>query len=223
MRSVRLLFVALALALASPAAAVTTQVGVLAGFSFSNLRMDGDIEIEGRSSFAFGGVADLGFNERFGIRIEPTWLSKGAKATYRNAEWGSIDGAVFQLDYLDIPVLARFDLATTPQRAYLLGGLGVSFATEQKVELTQSGAVEEADFGDVLEPMDLSLDLGLGLSFDVGSNRMTVDGRAAIGLMDINNGGTITLDGSPVTVPPTSVKTLDFRLFVTYLFPLSRE
>jgi hypothetical protein len=39
--------------------------------------------------------------------------------------------------------------------------------------------------------------------------------------VNINNGGTVTYQGGPFTIPPTSTKTMDFRLFATYLFPLS--
>ena len=223
MRLVRLLFVALALSFALPAGAANVQLGVLAGFNFSSLNIDGKSHMEGRSSFAAGGVVDWGLNDRIGIRIEPTFVSKGGKATQRNSYWGTIDGAVFKLDYIDVPVLARFDLAATETHGYLLGGVAVSFATSQKVELSQANTHETVDFGNVFSPTDVSLDLGAGVGFPLGSNQMTVDGRAAIGLMNINNGGTVTLGGNPLAVPSTSTHTLDFRLFATYLFPLSRK
>jgi hypothetical protein len=221
MRPVGLLFVALALSFVSPAAAADKQLGILAGFNFSSLNIEGQSSMEGRSTFAAGGVVDWGLNDRLGIRIEPTYVSKGGKATHRNAYWGTVDGAVFKLDYIDVPVLARFDLAASESRGYLLGGLAVSFATKQKVELTQGPTHETVDFGNVFSPVDFSLDLGAGVGFPVGDHRMTVDGRAAIGLMNINDGGTVTLGGSPLTVPSTSTHTLDLRLFATYLFPLS--
>jgi Outer membrane protein beta-barrel domain len=223
MRPTRLLFVALALLFASPAAAVETQVGFLAGGAFTKLSIDGQDGLDGQSSFAFGGVVDLGLNDRFGIRVEPTWMTKGGKATHRNAYWGTIDGAVFKIDCIDVPVLARYDLATTPIRGFLLGGLGVSFATSQEAELTFGNNHETVDFGDVFSPVDVTLDLGMGMSFPVNVNRMTIDGRASIGLVDINDGGTVTVAGSPLAVPSTSTHTLDFRLIATYLFPMGAK
>src|SRR4030095_10117798 len=71
MRWAGLPLVVLALSVASPAAAVNTQLGVISGFSFSNLNIEGQSGIEGSSSFALGGVVDLGLNERWGIRIQP--------------------------------------------------------------------------------------------------------------------------------------------------------
>src|SRR4030095_4096055 len=153
----------------------------------------------------------------FGLGAEPIWVSKGAKAIQRNAYWGSLPEAVFKIDCIDVPILARYDLATSPAHGYLLGGFGVSFATQQEVEITLSNNYSESvDFSDVFNPVDVALDLGLGLSFPIGAQRMTIDGRAAIGLIDINDGGTVTFNGSPLAVPSTETHTLDFRLLVTY-------
>jgi Outer membrane protein beta-barrel domain len=221
MGRVRLLIgVAVALCLAATTAMADMKIGVLSGFCFSNLSIEGQSGLQGRSSFALGGVADIGINERFGIRVEPTWLGKGAQATHRNAYWGSMDGAVFELQYIDVPVLARYDLKPSDAHAYLLGGLSYSFATQRKVKLTQGNATETVDMSNVLKSYDASVDLGLGMAFKLGGGQeLTIDGRAALGLVNINDGGTVTFQGLPLAVPATSTHTLDFRLFATYLFP----
>ena len=212
--------VVLTLVLASRPAAAATQVGVIAGPNFSNLRIDGASDLNVRSTFAVGGVVDLGINDRWGIRIEPTYLSKGTKAQHRNAYWGTMDGAIFKLNYVDLPLLARIDLASSPKRGYLLAGVSVGFLTSADVELSQAGVNETADFSDVFKSTDLTLDLGAGVGVPAGAGRLTFDGRAAIGLANINDGGTVTFQGAPLDVPATSTKTLDFRLFATYLFPV---
>lgn len=220
MPHVRPALVLLALTLTATAAAAENQVGVIAGFNLATLSIEGSSRTDPRGSFAAGGVVDIAISDRFGIRVEPMFMSKGGESTERNVYWGSNDGAVFQLDCINVPVLARFDLGASEARSYLLGGFGVSFATESKVEISQANYKETVDFGDVLNPMDVSLDLGAGISFPVGdANRMSFDARVAIGLMDINDGGTVTFNGSPLTVPSTSTHTLDFRMFGTYLFP----
>lgn len=220
MRPARLLFAALALSLASAPAAAKTEVGVITGFNFGTLSIDGVSEMDPRGAFALGGVADVGISDRFGIRIEPMFMSKGGKSTERNVYWGMNNGAVFQLDCIDVPILARFDLGEPDDaRAYLLGGVGVSFFTETKVEISQDNYEETVDFGDIVNPVDVSIDLGAGFSTPVGDNRLTLDGRVAFGLTDINKGGTVTYNGSPLVVPATSTKTLDFRVFATFFFP----
>ena len=218
-----LVILAATLATCSAAPAGATEFGILTGFSFSNLRIEGRENLQGRSSFAAGVVLDRAFNDRFGIRVEPTFLSKGTKATKRNAYWATMDGAVFKLDYIDVPVLARFDLATTPTRGYAIVGPSVSFATATDAELTLVQTTETVDMSATFKSYDVSLNLGAGVSFPVGRYRLTIDGRGAIGMININDGGTITFDGAPLTVPATPTKTLDFRLFATLLFPVGGQ
>jgi hypothetical protein len=222
MRPFGLMLAALAVCVASPALA-GVEVGPITGFSFSNLRIDGSDNLQGRSSFAIGGAVDYGFNDRMGIRVEPTFLSKGTKATERNAYWGTMDGVVFDLAYLDVPMLLRYDLATTPTRGYLLGGFAVSFATKREADLTQGTTSETVDMSDVLSSTDLSFNFGVGMSVDVGANRLTFDARTAIGLVDINDGGTVTFGGAPLDVPGTATNTLDFRILATLLFPVGGQ
>jgi len=201
---------------------MTKQVGVNVGFNFSNLRIDGQSGLEGRSTGLFGGVLDLGLNPRLGIRIEPTWMSGGAQANNYNAYWNTMDGAVFKLDYIGVPVLARYDLSAEPMHPYALGGLSFNFATKREVELTQGQQRQTVDFADVLSSFDMSVDFGAGISFPAGGNRFNLDGRAAIGLLDINNGGTVTFNGGPLAVPSTTTHTIGFRLLASYLFDLSK-
>src|SRR5262245_27024141 len=172
MRRLRLIpLVMLAQCVASTATLAGTSVGILAGYCFSNLRIENQSDLQGKSSFAAGGVVDYGINDRFGIRVEPTFLSKGTKATKRNAYWSTMDGVVFKLDYIDVPILARYDLATTDTHGYLLGGPSFSFATRRDAELTQGQTNETVDMSDALKSYDLSLDLGAGVSFGVSGNR----------------------------------------------------
>jgi len=223
MRPVALSVVALALLLiTNPAAAGKTQLGAIAGVNFASLNIDAANSLGTRASFAIGGVIDQGITDRFGIRVEPTFLSKGAKTSQNNLYSATVNEAEFKLDYVDLPILARFDLATTPTRAYVLAGVSYSFATTSDVDLTLAGAKETVDFSDPFSSSDITADLGLGVGIPVGKDRMTFDGRVAFGLVNINDGGTVTYGGNPLTIPATSTKTIDFRLFATYLFSLSR-
>lgn len=196
-----------------------TLFGPIAGLNIANLDIEGRSGLNVRTTAALGGMVDIGLGARFGLRIEPMYLSKGTKAQERNAYWGSVDKAVFELDYANIPVMARYDLGSSETRGYILGGVAVAFATRQEVELTQTGVTETVDFSDVFASTDVSIDVGAGVSFPVGTKRVTLDGRVAFGVMDINEGGTVVFNGAPLPVPDTTTKTLDFRLLATYQFP----
>jgi hypothetical protein len=85
------------------------------------------------------------------------------------------------------------------------------------MDLSQGQQSGNVDFSDVFSSTDVRLDLGLGVSLP---NRLGFEGQAAIGLTNINSGGTVTFAGGPLAVPSTSTHTLGFRLFALYLFPL---
>jgi Outer membrane protein beta-barrel domain len=225
MRRVRVMAgVALVMGFASATAMADTKVGIISGFCFSNLRIDGQSDLQGRSSFALGAVADFGINDRLGIRVEPTWLAKGTKATHHNAYWGTIDGAVFNLQYIDIPILARYNLQPGDPHAYLLGGISTSIATQREIEMSKAGTSETVDMSGVLKSYDFSLDIGAGVAFKMRHDQqLTIDGRAAFGIININDGGTVTFQGAPLAVPSTSTHTFDFRLFASYLFSLGAK
>lgn len=218
MRRSLLLTVVLALSCTSIGAAAERRLGLITGLNISRL----DIEGRGgdtRTSFAAGVVADLPFSEEFGLRIEPMLTSKGGRGTTRNIYWGTVDEAVFQLDCLDIPVLARFNLSTADAHAYLLGGLGFTFFTEQTARLSYGTQKETVPLSDIYRPVDVSLDLGVGLAFPAGPNQMTFDARFGLGLVDINGGGIVDINDTPVTVPSTTTHNVEFRLLASLLFP----
>ncbi len=218
MRRSLLLVVILALSLTLPAAAAERRVGIISGFNMSELNIEGRGG-EIRTSFAAGAVADFPMSEKFGIRVEPMFTSKGGKGTARNAYFGTVDGFTFQLDCIDIPVLARYSLGDADSRGYLLGGFGLAYFTEQKVDLSQGTNQETVQLDDVFGSTDLSLDLGIGIEFPAGPNRVTIDTRVGFGLININNGGTVDFNGAPLAVPSTATNTFDIRILASLLFP----
>lgn len=212
---------AFALAGAVPASAMTKEVGVIGGFNVSTLKIDGQSGIDARSAFAVGGVLELGLKPHFAVRLEPMYLRNGGDATHRNAYWGTMDGAEFKLDYIGLPLLARYDFGTDGKRdPYVLGGFGFNFAVDQKVDLTQGQTRATVDLGNVFNPVDVTLELGAGIAFPAGANKWAVDGRLGYGVSNMNGGGTVTFNGSPLAVPSTSTHSLAGRFFVSYLFNL---
>ena len=217
-----------------------TRLGPIAGLNAANLDIEGQSDLSPRYTLAIGAAIDIGVGTQFGVRMEPMFISKGCKAPGWNRAWVSIDGAEFHLDYLNLAVLGRYDFGSSGTHGYILGGLGAGVAIQQKVQLTTffpggegspyGPLTSTADFSDVFRSTDASVDFGAGIAFPIGTERLCVDGRVAIGLVDINQGGTVFYPpmgyapglGYPpiaLTIPDTSIESLDFRVLVTYLFP----
>src|SRR5436190_16355513 len=88
MKRMRLLAAVLASSIALSLAATSShagmQFGAIGGLNIANLDIDESNSLNVRTTFAIGGVIDFGISERFGIRAEPMFVSKGAKAQERN-------------------------------------------------------------------------------------------------------------------------------------------
>ena len=76
------------------------------------------------------------------------------------------------------------------------------------------------DINDIIRTTDASLILGAGISFPAGPNRAFIDGRVSMGLTDVNKGGFVTIGGSQVGVPPTSIRPFGFMILGGIHFPV---
>lgn len=78
--------------------------GAKAGANFASISGDLTENIDGRTSFNLGVVANLGISEKFSIQPELVYSAQGGTA--------SIEGEDFtiKLDYINVPVLADFNI-----------------------------------------------------------------------------------------------------------------
>ncbi|HIB36970.1 porin family protein [Mesonia sp.] len=95
-----LLIAAIAVCGMFSANAQETSFGVKAGVNLANLNTDGDID--GKTSFYLGAVAEFGLSESFALQPELVYSMQGADE--------------LDLSYINIPVLAKY---------YLVEGLAV--------------------------------------------------------------------------------------------------
>lgn len=114
----RILFISmLALLGISTAQAQSIRFGIKAGANFSNIDAE-DIETDNMTSWHAGAVLELNVLPNFSIQPEAMYSSQGAKVE------GPDD---FKLDYISVPVLARFyilpdllSLDAGPQFSFLM-------------------------------------------------------------------------------------------------------
>ena len=146
----RLACLALLVALASRASAVELgSFGFRSGVSIAHISTSGiGLDWGSRTGFAGGFHQQIAINERFSIQPELLFISKGGEMTAHIRE--TVTGQPTQefdvhvehaLDYLEFPVLARFDV--TPAgfvHPYVLTGPSVAFRTSARSELSFEGA-----------------------------------------------------------------------------------
>jgi len=165
--------------LATPSTA-SAQVGVLVGLNVANVDFDvSDTSISVNGDSRTGFVAGLSFNmpiqEVFSVEVDALFAQKGTK--FSATESGFTDTAKINLNYVDIPVLAKVNVTgSAPVGVHLLAGPSFNFKVSEKFD-----PEDAADADDSIETMETALVFGGGVH--VGAFR--VDLRYGIGLSNI--------------------------------------
>lgn len=156
----------------------SVQFGAKGGVNFSSFSGDGYddfVDPEERTSFHVGLVAEIPVSERFSIQPEVLYSGQG----YDIADVSDGDDIEFQLDYINVPVLAKF---------YLIEGLSieagpqVGFLVHEEIDFrpTDDGGDIELNSDD-FHSVDFSIGLGLSYKF----SNFFISGRYNIGMTDI--------------------------------------
>ncbi|HTF22112.1 MAG TPA: porin family protein [Chryseolinea sp.] len=152
------------------------RAGIKGGLNVSNLYLDDIDDENARYGFNVGVYGQVFSTETFAIQPELMYSTRGAKAEYG----GLIDQTVkFNLNYLDLPVLAVFKLGDAaeihvgPYVSYLLNS-NISYSGDL------GNGSDEID-RDNLKPFDFGVAGGFGLNF----GPMQVGARYNLGLTEI--------------------------------------
>jgi len=146
------------------------KLGIKGGLNVANLM--GDVEdVAIRTSIHAGLVAEIIVNDKFSIQPELLYSGQGASKT-------STGGGRIKLDYITLPVLAKFPIAnhlsleTGPQVGFLVSGKYKTNDSNDKIEDTKT-----IDFG-----------LNAGLNYEL-NNGVFFQARYNLGLTDVGIAG----------------------------------
>lgn len=162
---------------ASRAEAQQLEIGFKLGAAIANLSNpaeEGAPDPESITSFSGGGHLRFGLSPAFSLQPELLFVRKGAAAP-------EADDTDAHFDYVEIPVLARFDipLIGSPISPFLYAGPYAAF--EVACAVTDEG--EEVECGDEgREKFDYGAVFGAGLGFSAGPGKLVVEGRYDLGL-----------------------------------------
>lgn len=225
------------LSLVSYAAQAQFSLTPKVGVGFSNVTFSEEAnKIEGKKSrtgILFGLGANYAFTEAFSLQAELLFNSKGYKA--EETSGGSTVKANFSLNYLEIPILARYAFGNEnfktyvnagPYVAFGLGGKakaegsigGISLTTETKIKFGKepdnyTGSDLYVDNG-----FDFGVQAGAGILYKVGPGSLNLDLRYGLGLSNLNDEST----GNNVKIKADG-KNNQFAVSVGYQFPLGSK
>lgn len=150
------------------------QIGARGGVNFANV-VDSDFDSpDGRTSFYLGLLAELPLSERFSVQPEVFYSGQG----YDINDLPNQRDAEFQIDYIQVPLLAKF---------YLIEGLnlhaGPQFGFKVNEEIDFAPNDNGGDFDtDSIKTFDFQLTGGVEYKF---AQSFFVQARYAYGLSEV--------------------------------------
>jgi len=192
---------ALSLLGSNPVSAQIPGLGVKGGVNLATQRNAGDEDSSTSLKSLVGIVAGV-----FATLPMASWLDLQPEALYsRKGARAELEGITsdLQIDYLEVPVLARFSRRGSARGYYIAGGPSIAFQVRARTRTNFGAATEEIDIGDEVERVDLGVAVGGGIEI----RSLVIDGRYTHGFKDIDKDKS---DGVQVTNRAVSI-TVGFR------------
>ena len=176
---------------AGTAVAQDTRFGVRGGVNFSTVQNETSVG-SGGFDFRQGLVAGAFFGWPLGwidLQPEVLYTSKGATLDVEGID------STLVLDYLEVPVLARWSLG---RRLYVAAGPALAWRLKAKSRTKFSGATEEINLADSVKGYDAGVVGAVGIRFGA----IVLDGRYTHGLLDIDSdtGDEVTVRNRAFTI-----------------------
>ena len=172
-----------------------TRIGVMGGVNLSTFGGDDtDASLESKLGFIGGLTLVKTRPGALGFEADALYSMKGSKSTGAGSE------ASFKLNYIEVPLLLRFDVPTAGSiRPHLVAGpalaLRVGCSAEGKASgITVSLSCDEMEeiFDGTLKSFDVGLTGGGGIDFPMGTRTFTLGARYTYGLLNITDDETST-------------------------------
>ncbi|WP_266367467.1 porin family protein [Tellurirhabdus rosea] len=181
------------------AAQTRARSGIKGGFNASTLNIENGSDRKERYGFHVGVFTQVPLGETFAIQPELLYTSKGASAAY-NA-FGATGRTNFNLNYLELPVLATFKLGNTadlqigPYAGYLLnsslkteGDLGTAVGSLNTDNFNRLDYGVAGGFNLYFGPLLVGLRYGQGLNKVAdsgGANLLLGNAKNATGMVSV--------------------------------------
>ncbi len=163
---------------------VSVKIGITGGIGIAN-KLGGDYTAESRQDFLMGISAGitlpfvLPYSIRTGIETGVFYTQKG----FLNPTAGRFDGETVLLDYVEVPVLARFHYnLTSIIKPKVVGGFFTAFRANAEVVQNDGDRI---DLNDVTNAVNFGLAAGVGSDILVHSTSISLQIRYSVGISSI--------------------------------------
>ena len=168
------------------------KFGAKAGVNFASITGDDTDDLDGRTAFHLGVVAEIPISEKFSFQPELLYSAQGAsqKSSFDEFNYEVKEELTGKLDYLNLPLMAKFyvadgfSLEAGPQIGFLL-------SAKADYEFSASGGGEDYSESDSIDLKDETKSIDFGANFGVGykmESGLNFGIRYNLGLSNINDG-----------------------------------
>jgi hypothetical protein len=175
------------------------SIGVKAGLTLSKLKYNSSgltFSTSNLASPTFGIPIEFRLSDIFALQSEINFITKGGSQSENYSFFGlgiiSYESEMI-INYIEVPVLAKVSLLAKTVRVNLLAGpafaYGLSGKTKSVSNLNGVIKTEEEKINfekDDLNRLDISVNLGIGSSLNIGTNQLFLDIRYQWGLLNMD-------------------------------------
>ena len=157
---------------------MSPSFGVKGGVNFATVTGDDFDSPDSRTSFHAGVFAEFPLASIFSIQVEALYSGQGFKTDVNGGIFGGNGKVEYQLDYINVPVLAKI---------YLIEGLSIEAGPQFSFKVNEEiDADANADGGDLdlNEAEDFDFGVAAGLTFQTKMG-LFASGRYTLGVTDI--------------------------------------
>lgn len=168
---------------AGTASAAGVGFGLKGGLNMANLHGTDAENLDWKTGFAAGAFANIAFTPVISLQPEVLYVMDGASENLLGIEIN------FNLDYIQVPVLVKFDIpvAGTIIPTLYAGGY-VGFLSGAEIEASYQDDSESMDVKDYTQSMDYGLSFGAAIDVHLTSLTLSFEGRYNYGLTTIDDG-----------------------------------
>ncbi len=210
-------------------ATAQTAIGFRAGVNIANVKAFGianTIPVNTQSIFGpnLALVAEFGLGNNFALQTELNYLTRGFQVS-ESVDLGLFGGdiplgatAITKINYLDIPILAKYKFGGQKVSAYLTAGPVVGYALNGRLETRANFLVDipiyDTDINlnsDNINRFEFGGSLGAGVSFNTTVGNFFIDARYTQGFTQMDQ----------ISFLDLNIKNQGFGISAGYMIPLS--
>lgn len=183
------LCVLLALPAVAGAQAGSVDAGIKGGVNFATITTENATTLDFTYLRGWTGGVFVGrdFTDRVGLQVEGLYSQRGTKARVSGIDLEA------RLDYIDVPVLARFGGSrANGSRVHVLTGPTLSL----KVDSSAKVGSMALDIGDNAKSVDVGWTVGAGVEV----HRFVADARYTFGLVNVDKSGDDTVKNRTISL-----------------------